>query len=141
MNTVTTMSTHTPPTEKKCILVDVVNQTVSESTIGDYEDIYRLIGNGCELFCIPIEFENGDSLFSDDEGLLHEEVHGCFMLNGWTIPLVGNAVILGSDEEGDSVDCLTTVEEIQSQIKFYSKEIAEQWRSISLSTPPVIIPL
>lgn len=121
--------------KKKAILIDVVNQSVTEAVVDHYSDIYSLIGNGCYLFCVPVEFENRDSLFSDDEGLLHDEVHGCFMLKGWSTPLVGNAVILGSDEEGESVDCKTTIEEIQSQITFYPKRIAERWRDIALSNP------
>jgi len=124
---------------KKAILIDVINQSVTETNITDYKDIYKLIGNGCTLFCIPVEFENRDCLFSDDEGLLHEEVHGCFMLKDFAVPLVGNAVILGTDDEGDSIDCKTTIEEIKAQIKFYPKEIAEKWRDIALNTAPQII--
>lgn len=124
---------------KKAILIDSKNQTVTETEIGDYKDIYAKIGNGCTLFAIPVEFENGDALYVDDEGLLHEKVEGCFMLEGWAIPIVGNAIIWGTDEEGDSQDCKTTVDDIKAQIKFFDNVVAENYRVSALGTQPVVI--
>lgn len=123
---------------KKALLIDVVAKTISEIQIGDYQDIYKHIGNGCNLFQIPIEFENGDCIFVDEEGLL-KEVQGCFMMQGWSYPLCGNGVILGQDEEGDSADCKTELDAIKKQIFFGSKEYAEMWQEKALNTPPVII--
>lgn len=123
----------------KSILIDVVNQTVSETTINHYKEIYHAIGNGCSTFDCPYQFDNGDTLYVDDEGLLHDEVHGCFMLDGWSIPCVGNAIIQGTNDEGESVDCKSTIEEIQKQIKFFSKHIAIAWRDAALSNGAQVI--
>jgi hypothetical protein len=114
---------------KKAILIDVTNQSVTETTIDHYTEIYDRIGNGCSCFCVPIQFDNGDALYSDDEGLLHEEMTGCFIMDDWDYPLVGNAVILGSDDEGESVSCQSITEDIRSRVKFYTKEVAEAWRN------------
>ena len=51
---------------KKALKIDVVAQTVTEVKIDKYQDIYSQIGNGCNLFCCPVDFENGDTLFADD---------------------------------------------------------------------------
>lgn len=122
----------------KALIIDVKNQLVREATTNDYKDIYDLIGNGCTTFACPIEFDNGDALYVDDEGLYHDN-QGCFIMEGWSYPIVGNAVILGCDEEGESVDCKSTIEEISSKLKFYSKDVADRWSEISLNSPRIII--
>lgn len=125
---------------KKAIKIDVVKKTVYQIELSDdYKAIYGAIGNGCTIFCAPIEFENGDTLYSDEEGLLHEKMEGCFMMPNWKSPLVGNAIILGTDDEGDSIDAKSTIEEIESKIHFYDEQVAENWKQKALNTPPQII--
>lgn len=125
---------------KKAIKIDVVNKQVYEIELSDdYKAIYGAIGNGCTIFCAPIEFENGDTLYSDEEGLLHEKMEGCFMMENWKYPLVGNAIILGTDDEGDSIDAKSTIEEIKNKVTFYDSEIAEKWKQKALNTPTQII--
>ena len=50
----------------KALKIDVVNKTISQIEIKNYKEIYSAIGNDCDLFCCPVEFENGDILYSDD---------------------------------------------------------------------------
>ena len=123
---------------KKGLLIDVVAKTITDIQITDYHDIYKLIGNGCDLFAVPVEFPNGDTIYIDDEGLL-KEVHGGFFMNGWSYPLCGNAVILGQDEEGDIADCMSGIDEMRRSIIFVSKEYAEVWQQNALNTAPTII--
>jgi hypothetical protein len=111
----------------KAIKIDVLKRELSYVYLDDYKDIYREIGNGCELFCVPIEFENADCIFCDDESLL-KDVYGGFMMEGWSYPLCSNAIIQGTDEEGDSIDCLTTIEELLPQIIWVSEEDARKWQ-------------
>jgi hypothetical protein len=122
----------------KAILIDVVNQQVVETEISNYKEIYTKIGNGCTLFTVPVTFENEDALYVDDEGLLHPEIQGGFIMKDWVRPMVGNGVILGTDDEGESVDCKTTVDEIKAQIQFLSKDLAEGWKRVAQATPPRI---
>lgn len=123
----------------KAILIDVVNQLVSHIDIGHYKEIYDAIGNGCSTFDCPFQLDNGDTLYVDDEGLLHDNVYGCFILNGWNVPCVGNAIILGTSDDGESIDCKSTIEEIKKQIKFFSKDIALAWRDAALSNGAQVI--
>ena len=60
------------------------------------------------------------------------------MFDDWEYPLVGNAIILGTDDEGESVDCKSTVNSIQSRIRFYDQHIAEAWKQQALSSGPTI---
>ena len=122
----------------KALFIDVINETITETTIGNYKEIYQKIANDCSIFTCPVEFENSDIIYVDDEGLL-KEVHGGFMMNGWKYPLIGNAIILGADDEGESIDYASDVEEIKKQIIFCSKEYANAWKEKALSTPPTII--
>jgi hypothetical protein len=124
---------------KKALKIDVVNQTVTNILIDDIEDIYKEIGNGCELFCCPVNFENGDTLYADDESLLRENVEGCFLMPDWAYAIVGNAIILGTDEEGESVDCKYSTMDIYQEIIWGDKLVAEQYRKVALSKKPEFI--
>ena len=123
----------------KALLINVVNQTITEVEIDHTKEIYELIGNGCHTFCAPVDFPNGDTLFTDDEALLANEVHGCFSMEGWAYPIVGNAVILGSTPDGDVGDCKSRPDEILETLIWGNKEAAEFHRDNTLGTAPVFI--
>lgn len=123
---------------KKAILINVEAQTITETTIGHYSDIYTAIGNGCNTFECPVQLENGDTVYVDENGLYHDP-KGCFIMTNWGYPVLGNAIILGSDDEGESVDCKSTVEELKAKVKFYGEAVAKAWAEKVLSTPPQII--
>ena len=102
-----------------CILVNSANQTIQYVTIDTYKDIYKHIANQCTCFAVPVEFDNGDALYCDDEGLFHP-YEGGIIMEGWDTPLVGNILIIGSDEEGESIDCKTDIFTLQRKITFLS---------------------
>ena len=111
----------------KAIKIDVLEQTISEITINDdWREIAPAIGNGCEYFCCPVTLPNEDTIYVDDEGLLRE-VQGGFLMPDFAYPLIGNAIILGANEEGESVDVKTTVEELRENVRFVTKQAAEDW--------------
>lgn len=96
----------------KALKIDVSSKKVEEIQVGDsLSDIYEKIGNGCELFCVPYQFENGDALYADDESLIRGgDLPGCFVIEGQLI--VGNAIILGTNNEGESADARSNADEI-----------------------------
>jgi hypothetical protein len=124
----------------KVIKIDVVTKSVYHVELGnDYKEIYGQIGNGCTTFCSPLNFENEDFMFADDEALLRDsDIVGGFYMTHWNTPIIGNALIIGSDEEGNSVDSKTTIQEIQSQIKFIDAEECKKYADIALSIPPIV---
>ncbi len=111
----------------KALKIDVATKKVTQVEIQDYKEIYKHIN--AELFCCPVQFPNGDVLYADDEGLL-KEVVGCFCMPNWNHPIVGNAIILGSTEYGESTDCKTKAEYLQSTILFGNKELVEFYKSV-----------
>lgn len=124
----------------KAILINSEKKTLSYIQLSDdNNDIYKAIGNNCCLFCIPVQFENMDSLFADDESLLrHNDIKGGFIMDDWSTPIVGNAVIIGTDDEGDSIDCKTTIDDIKGKIRFFSADTCKQYAEIVMSTPPKV---
>lgn len=123
----------------KAIKIDVANKKVSQVNIGNYKEIYGQIGNGCNLFCCPVQWENNDVLYADDEALLKDELEGCFMMPDFNYPIVGNAIILGTNEEGESVDVKTKISELQEKIMFGNKEAAELWRNKAIGNRPEVV--
>ena len=119
---------------RNAILINSANQSVTLVQVGEYTDIYKHLANECSLFACPITFENNDTLYVDDEGLYHP-FEGGFMLKDWSYPVVGNGLILGADEEGESRDAETTIEEIMAQIVWVSKEDAQNWSDEAQNTP------
>jgi hypothetical protein len=124
----------------RVIVIDSEKQTVYETQIGkDFREIYPLIGNGCTTFCCPVALPNGDMMFADDEALLQDEIKGAFIMPDWDYPLCGNVVLINSDEEGESVDAVSAVADVEALVKWISPQDAVAWASEALSRPPAII--
>jgi len=102
--------------------IDVINKEITEVELSsDYRDIYKVID--CECFACPHIMENEDTLYCDDEGLL-KPIEGFFLLEGYPQPLAGHGLILGCNEEGESIDAKSSLESIKSRVKFMTREDA-----------------
>lgn len=89
----------------KGLLIDPINKKVTEVEFEhSLDEIYKLIN--CDTFAVPFIFSNNDSLFVDDEGLLKDPEH-FFMISEYGRPIAGMGLILGTDEEGESVSAKT----------------------------------
>lgn len=101
----------------RAILIDPFTQTIEEVDYsGDYKDIYGLIE--CDLFTtVYLPNTSDDTLFVDDEGL-YVENQRFFKIDGFEQPLAGRGLLLGTDEEGESVDCMSTVEEVKAIVSW-----------------------
>ncbi len=105
----------------KAIKIDVLQKEIYEININQgLEPIYEAIGNECRCFCCPIMLPNLDTFYLDDEALCYglAYIRGGFSVLGNTY--VNNAIILGTDEEGGSIDVKTTVEELKKLISFHT---------------------
>jgi hypothetical protein len=125
---------------KKGIKINVQTKKLEYVELADdYTDIYTNIGNGCKLFQVPYEFDNKDTIFIDEEICLREnDIMGGFMMENWRYPLLNNGIILGCDNEGNSIDCKNTIEELEDIIFFVPVEVAKKWARIVSNTPPKI---
>lgn len=99
----------------QAILIDPYKQTIEVVDYsGDWRDIKALLG--CELFT-TVYIDDVDSIYVDDEGLYVED-QKFFKLQGYGQPLAGRGLVLGTDEEGDSTDCVSTLEQIQDMVEW-----------------------
>lgn len=107
----------------RAILIDSINKTVVETTIDDTEKVldqwYKAIN--CDLVEIAHYITNHDSILVDEEGYLKNPKH-FFSYNGGHQPFAGNGLIVGVNDEGESVDCDITLEEATENIMFLTED-------------------
>ena len=104
-------------------LIDPTTRTVTAVEYTDhYEEINRLIC--AEVFTavsVPQDDEqpyNGDTVYVDDEGLINNNPHGWFLLNGYPQPLRGKGLVLGTDSEGRSASPRVTLAALTARVSF-----------------------
>lgn len=103
----------------KAIKINVTLKGIYEITLPeDYREIYRQLE--CNLFTLvkPDTLPGRDTLYIDDEGLLRDQKLGAFSIRGYPQVLSGHGLIIGGDEEGESISCISTVELIKQLVRF-----------------------
>lgn len=99
----------------QAFLIDPFDQTVTAVEYsGNYQDIYKLIG--ASLFDV-VRIRKGDSIYVDDEGLFREE-QAFFKHKDYPNPLAGKALVLGTNDEGDSIEPNCVLAELKHNIEF-----------------------
>ena len=111
----------------KALFIDPTDETIRFiSYDGDYKSIYRILG--CRTFEAVYPFDNGDTLWIDEEGLLKDS-NFAFNIRAdnpkFNQTIMGKALVLGTDTEGESIECKTTLEDLKSRIKFQGKVAIE----------------
>ena len=124
----------------KAILINPKLQTINYVDYsGDYKDISKL--TECTTFTAVYPFDNcEDTIYLDDEGLLKSSNY-CFTFrcdDGRNQPLMGNALVLGADDEGESKDVETSIDEIKKRVSFKRHQAIDLGREINLSPIPTI---
>ena len=115
---------------KKGYKIDAEKRTITEVEVGDYKTIYPHLSTSIKAVdCFTVVgIEKDDSIYVDDEGLLTIQFDTPFFLyEGYPQPLAGNGLVLGTDEEGESVDPKNTLEFIKSKVKFMNLIQAQAW--------------
>ena len=125
----------------KAILINPKLQTINYVDYsGDYKDISKL--TECTTFTAVYPFDNcEDTIYLDDEGLLKSSNY-CFTFrcdDGRNQPLMGNALVLGADDEGESKDVETSIDEIKRRVSFKGHQAIDLGREINLSPIPTIL--
>ena len=73
----------------------------------------------CEFFTAIYPNLSGDNLiYLDDEGLINGVPKGAFSIIGYYGVFAGNGLVVGYNSEGNTLDCTSTLLEIQSRIQF-----------------------
>ena len=91
---------------------------------GDYKDIYKLIDDST-FECADIDFDPETNtrvtIFVDGEGLLNINPDDMFFLHAGTIyPLKGKGLILGCDENGESVSPALSLSDVEDALTYMS---------------------
>jgi hypothetical protein len=108
----------------KAILIDALNKTITEIEIdGDLKSIYKAVG--FDMIEIGFRFDDeghpNNVIYLDEEGGFRGHEHG-FFFSGAHQPWLGNGIIMGGDDEGESADTTVTIEEVRNRIRFLSPE-------------------
>src|SRR5258708_24245023 len=99
----------------KGYLIDPETKTISEVQVkGDYTAIYGLID--ARTFDVVRIGNSGDVIYIDDEGLLQDPPKAVFGLFGYPQPLAGKGLVLGTDNEGESINPRSSLKRIQGMI-------------------------
>ena len=105
----------------KAILIDPFTETVSQVTLVDtkLQTYYHLLG--CDLITIA-GLADGVDMILDDEGLLKDSSSQAYFKMGINSqPFAGKALIVGTDEEGETVSVPEniTTEKVFERVIFF----------------------
>ena len=104
---------------KNTILIDPINETLTEVKVDTLEDIYSMLD--VELIQVGHYLPNGDVIYVDEEALLKSTpINKAFFYGESRTPLLGKGLIIGTGKDGDSVSCLTTMDEAEQQVRIVS---------------------
>jgi len=104
----------------KAIKIDVQTTFPSIYLIemeNDLDGIYEAVG--CDIF-ERVNISGKEDLLIDEEGLLKDYKWGfSFTSEFGAMPIMGNGVIVGFNEDGEYIDCSSSLMEICRNVKFF----------------------
>lgn len=103
----------------KAIFIDVINKTITDIEIekGIEAVFEKLDCTAFDAIC-PKGAPAGLTVYIDDEGLLREPPLGAFYVRGFEQVLSGHGLIVGTDDEGETVDAPCTSAQMKVNIRF-----------------------
>lgn len=100
----------------KLIKIDPQAKTVETvETTGNLAEMYRILN--CRMIDVCARQDNGDALTVDDEALYLEPQPAAFFFKGYG-PIHGVALLAGCDDEGETDEPITTVEQATRAIEW-----------------------
>lgn len=101
----------------KAYLITPNEATVTEIDYnGDWRTIKELLH--CDLFTTVQLNAAGDTVFVDDEGLINDNPHGWFILSTYGQPLKGYGLVLGCNDQGESIEPFVSLEDFKAMVSF-----------------------
>ena len=100
----------------KAILIDVYEKEIREV---DYDGTLDFIyfNLACRTFDV-VRIDDVNSIFVDDEGILKDNLYFEYSASDRVFQLAGNGLILGVDDEGNSISPTLTVEDVKGKVNF-----------------------
>lgn len=107
----------------KAILIDAFNKTVTEVKLDGRKDMLDQWYHVMKVDMVEVAhyINDHDSILVDEEGLLKPCDH-FFLYEGAHQPFAGNGLVVGVDEEGETVDCNISAEEVEQKIEFFTRQ-------------------
>lgn len=103
----------------RTILINPEAQTVTELDLeSGLKNIQLTVGCSC-VTVLRIEGDNNDAIWVDDEGLLNPSG---FVFEYQGHPLVGNGLIIGADDEGDSIGTALSLDDVKDSVVFFGEQ-------------------
>ena len=100
----------------KAILIDVKTQEIKEVEHDNtLQNIYDLID--CRAFDL-VRIDDVNSIFVDDEGILKDNLYFEYSGSENVFKLAGNGLVLGVDDEGNSISPTLTIEDVKGKVNF-----------------------
>jgi hypothetical protein len=108
----------------QAVLIDPYKEEITNVEYnGDYKQIYEHIKADCFTL---VRLHDNDDVFVDDEGLLRvTKDTKFFMFNEYPQPLAGYGLILGNDEEGESIAAHHTAEFYRPKVQFLDTQMVQ----------------
>lgn len=110
----------------RAIKINSITRTITIVEVESYRHICNELHENCQNFICPMIFATNDVMYADYFAGLNG-FSGGFMLDGWVHPVLGNAIIVGTDSDGNLADVIVSKGEIDTQISFISKELVTKW--------------
>lgn len=110
----------------RAIKIDCTTRTITIVEVDSYRNVCDELSDNCEYFGCPMIFATNDVMYADYYAGLNG-FKGGFILDGWDHPVLGNAIICGTDIDGNLADVIISKGEIDKQISFISKELVKKW--------------
>jgi len=114
----------------KVISIDPTRQVVEavEININSLSALYAHIG--CRTIDFVCRQPTGDALIVDDEALLMEPQPPAFRFGNYWYRIHGIAIVVGCDDEGNSIAPVMTVEEVHSRVRFLGNAHTEPFMRV-----------
>tara|TARA_R100001443_G_C3290593_1_gene162746 strand:+ start:111 stop:491 length:381 start_codon:yes stop_codon:yes gene_type:complete len=110
----------------KAYLINPIKEEISVVDYnGDFHQIQKFID--ADIFTAVYPFKNADTIYVDDMGLM-KPINHYFQVkcdNGSSQDLFGLGLVLGSNDEGESIDVQTTLKELKKKITFKGGAMVE----------------
>lgn len=111
----------------KAFLIDPFTRTIETvEHDGSLDSIYEL--TGCSCFTVAEFDEEGNGAYVDDEGLLKPNQEFFFM-SGYPQPLAGRGLVLGCNEDGETIEPTLTLNDLKERVKFLTTAQVRAWAS------------
>lgn len=109
---------------RNAILIDVHAKEVKEIKLEKKDGLYlQSIYDhlGCKLIDHAMYLNDSNVVYVDDEGLLTMgPTSSFFYIKEAHQPFIGNGIVVGMDEDGNTDHVSVTVEEVRSKVRFFN---------------------